>query len=99
MPRNGGATSSTRVRKFGHAVRCELWFVGVDPGEEAVEVCAAECPVERSRDLPVVVAEAEQPFGERVEGWSSPALVDISQCPGFGGAPHDLALVAPGTSG
>jgi hypothetical protein len=36
-----------------------LWFVGVDAGEQAVEVCTGECPLERSGDLAVVViAEA-----------------------------------------
>jgi hypothetical protein len=41
--------------------------VGVDSGEEPVEVAAGECPFEWSRDLPVVVGEAEESFGERFE--------------------------------
>ena len=41
--------------------------MGLDSGEEPVEVCAGEGPLERLRDLPVVVAEAEEPLGERVE--------------------------------
>jgi hypothetical protein len=37
----------------------EFGFVGVDAGEEAVEVSAGECPVERPSDRPVVVGERE----------------------------------------
>jgi hypothetical protein len=44
-----------------------LGFVRVDPGEETFEVGAAECPLERSRDLPVVVGELEQPLSECLE--------------------------------
>ena len=63
-------------------------LVGVDAGEQTVEVCAAECPLNGCADLPVVVAEGEQPLGERVEGWSSPlwwtsrvALVSVEVLP------------------
>jgi hypothetical protein len=41
--------------------------VSVDPDEESVEVGAGEGPLERPGDLAVVLAEAEQPLGERVE--------------------------------
>ena len=40
---------------------------GVESLEEAVEVVAGERPLERLRDLAVVLVEVEQPFGERVE--------------------------------
>jgi hypothetical protein len=46
----------------------ELWLVGFDPVEEAVEVVVGEGPLKWLGDLAVVVAEAEQPLGERVEG-------------------------------
>ena len=39
----------------------------VDSGGEPVEVGSGERPLERVGDLAVVVGEAEQPFGERVE--------------------------------
>ena len=47
----------------------ELKFalVCVDLGEDVVEVVSGEGRFERSGDLPVVVAEAEQPLAERVE--------------------------------
>jgi hypothetical protein len=41
--------------------------VALDLGEQPVEV-AGEGPVEGSCDLSVVLAEAEQSLGERVEG-------------------------------
>jgi hypothetical protein len=41
--------------------------VGVDAPEQAVEVGSSERPLERASDLPVVVAEAEQPLGELLE--------------------------------
>ena len=42
--------------------------MGIEAGEEALEVGTGEGPLERPGVLPVVVAEAQQPFGERVEG-------------------------------
>ena len=66
--------------------------MGVDSGEEPVEVCAGEGPVERPRDLAVVVGEREEPVGERVEG------VEVVRGERF--ALHDreveLDLVEPG---
>jgi len=43
-------------------------LVIVDPGEQLVEVVSGEGPLEWSGDLAVVVAEAEEPLAESVEG-------------------------------
>ncbi len=46
-------------------------LVPVDAADQVVEVLAGEGPLERPRDLAVVLAEPEQPFGQRVEGGES----------------------------
>jgi AhpD family alkylhydroperoxidase len=57
------------IRKFGGSGReRELGFVLGDLGEDGVEVCAGEGPVEGRGDLAVVVAEAQEPVGEFAVG-------------------------------
>src|SRR3954452_11984870 len=91
--RSSRIVASRRVLKFWLlGGELEVWLAVGDLGEDAVEVLAGEGPLERPRDVAVVVAEGQQPLGEFVEG----AEVVGGQRFALGDREEQLGLVEPG---